>query len=263
MNRLLNKLTRALLFVLSLICLSGCQPEEIFVSEIETAEEALYLVPEFEDISANSEQAWETFSDLVRHHFYTSHVPFIPIVIYDELMHPQRFQNITTSKWCMPVTAHHVVRVFNYDSRSPEEKEGTTTRNYAHLNARVLRDHDNPPFFPPHSCSAMLYGVDKEGFSQLCHHYPHHTLLPVIVSKQKGNDPIYTLGFIFSVTKTEFLTSKYAQPIRSHFYDIWTTITTHEFLKEYGDSITDHYPWDTYLADEETFVVDLLDPWPV
>ncbi|WP_375793468.1 hypothetical protein O1W69_05060 [Chlamydia sp. 12-01] len=236
--RLLGALCLASLSIL----ITGCTPDDVFTPEKRLVEEARDAAPSFKETS-NTDQVWDAIKTAWG---LSEQMNCVPVVIYDDLMNLFKFETHGKMVWSTAVNVNKTKRIFNYDART-DKKDGSA-KNYAELNAIAL-DLGNSK--EDASMSAVLYGVEKETFVELCKHYPQHSLVPVIVSKKNNHMTVYSLGFMFSVTNPALLTRQDILPDQKRFLEIWNSINTEEVTLLYGDQFPTEYINTTVFANGE------------
>ncbi|SYX09049.1 hypothetical protein C834K_0595 [Chlamydia poikilotherma] len=234
--RLLGALCLASLSVL----ITGCTAEDIFTTDKHLIEEAKSLAPIFTE-TKDTDHVWDTIKKAWG---LSERLNYVPIVIYDDLMNPVRFQTKGKSLWNIPVNVSNSKRIFNYDART--DKKDNSAKNYADINALDLGNSKQASYF-----SAILHGIEKETFVNLCKHYPQHSLVPVIVTRSFGPDTTYTLGFMFSVTNPALQTRQDVLPNQERFLEIWNSISSDDVTYFYGENFPADYINTTVLANGE------------
>ncbi|QEM73913.1 hypothetical protein DZK34_02950 [Chlamydia abortus] len=238
------KLLGALCLASLSVLLTGCDANDAFTADKSIVQEAKSSAPIFTN-TQDADNIWDTIKASWS---LSEQMNCVPIVIYDDLMNPSLFQSQGISLWNTAVNVEKTQRIFNYDSRK-EKKD--PSKHYADLNAIAL-DLQNAEGKEDVYASAILYGIEKETFVALCKHYPQHSLVPVIVSKQLNNSPVYSLGYMFSVTNPALLTPQEALPEQKRFSEIWQAINSQEVIELYGKQFPADYVNTTVFANGKT-----------
>lgn len=244
--RLLGALCLASLAVL----ITGCDADDAFTSDKQLVEEAKTSAPIFTKTNG-ADDIWDTIKAAWG---LSKQMNCVPVVIYDDLMNPSKFQAKGGSIWNTVVEVSNSKRIFNYDTRADKndarnDKKENSAKNYADINALAL-DLQNSK--EESNFTAVLHGVEKETFIALCDHYPQHSLVPVIVTKTSDDRTTYSLGFMFSVTNPALQTRQDVLPNHARFSEIWDSINCKDVTDLYGEDFPATYINTTVLANGES-----------
>ncbi|MEF9497074.1 hypothetical protein [Chlamydia sp. 04-14] len=237
--RLLGALCLASLSVL----ITGCDVDDVFTTDRHLVEEARSSAPIFTETN-DTDHVWDTIKTAWG---LSAQMNCVPVVVYDDLMNPFRFETQGKSLWNTAVDVSNSKRIFNYDART--DKKDNSTKNYAEINALAL---DLANSKEVSHFSAVLHGIEKETFVALCKHYPQHSLVPVIVTRTSGQDISYSLGFMFSVTNPALQTRQDVLPNHEHFLEIWNSINCKDVTDFYNENFPADYINTTLLANGDS-----------
>ncbi|VVT42835.1 hypothetical protein BOKEGFJH_00351 [Chlamydia avium] len=232
-----------LLLAAAAVLISGCQSEDVFVKDPSEAQEAVDVAPRFTEIG-DSNSVWLEIQECSSF----NHTNVVPIVLYDNLMNPEVRATVIGSAWAVPVDIQSAIRVFNSRNKSERSSEKVLNENCADINVILL---ESDPNHTSH-VSGILCGVNQKEFTILCERFPHHSLLPTLVSKSENDTTVYSCGYVFSVTDPNFISLPGDQPSAERFLEIWAAIDSDIVQNAYGQKFIDDFVQTTFLANGDS-----------
>lgn len=233
-----------LLLATAAVLISGCESEDAFVKDPSEAQEALDLAPRFFGVN-DSGTVWGDIQSALGSF---GHTDVIPVVLYDDLMNPSTLSGVVEASWTTVVDVRNAIRTFNYLNRSTKTSKEASDKNCADLNVVLLGNQSSNS-----RVSAIFCGVSRAAFSALCQHYPHHSLLPVLVSKTTStNEEVYSCGYIFSVTDPNYISSPGDLPSTQRFKKIWNDVSSTTTVNAYGEKFIDDFIQTTFSANGDS-----------